>query len=70
MVNEIEYNELKKNYKLIISELQFIKYTYKDNIPFPIDWRMGILSKELINIGSRIKDLERIKSLGGNNYGE
>ena len=63
MINEFEYNELKKNYGLIISELQFIEYTYKDNIPFPIGWRVGVLSKELINIQNRIKDLERIKLL-------
>lgn len=63
MINEFEYNELKKNYGLIISELQFIEYTYKDNIPFPIDWRVEVLSKELINIQNRIKDLERIKLL-------
>lgn len=63
MINKFEYNELKENYGLIISELQFIEHTYKDNIPFPIDWRVGILSKELINIQNRIKDLERIKLL-------
>lgn len=63
MINEFEYNELKENYGLIISELQFIEYTYKDNIPFPIDWRVEVLSKELINIQNRIKDLERIKLL-------
>lgn len=63
MVNEVEYNELKKNYDLILSELHFIEITYKDKIPFPIDLRAGILSKELIEISTRLKDLERIKLL-------
>lgn len=63
MINEFEYNELKRNYSLILSELHFIEVTYKDKIPFPIDWRIGILSKELNSISKRLRDLERIKLL-------
>lgn len=63
MINEFEYNELKKNYGLVILELQFIEHTYKDNIPFPIDIRVGSLVNELIYISRRLKELERIKLL-------
>lgn len=63
MINEFEYNELKKNYGLVILELQFIEHTYKDNIPFPIDMRVGSLVNELIYISRRLKELERIKLL-------
>ena len=63
MINRFEYNELKKNYGLVILELQFIEHTYKDNIPFPIDMRVGSLVNELIYISHRLKELERIKLL-------
>lgn len=61
MINEFEYNELKENNKLITSEIKFIEDTYKDNVPYPIDIRLGTLYRELMNIRKRLKDLERIK---------